>query len=620
MRSIPRGAAAKAASLTLVCLFAAAQLWADPSGTVDLTILHVNDTHSMLEPSPVRLNVDLGAGLSPATVYVNLGGFPAVMTALARLRSETQGATLFLHAGDFFQGSLYFTEYHGAADVDFWNSMGLDAATLGNHEFDKGPGLIQTALLDKARFPLTSANVDVSREPSITTKDRLAPYVIREVGGQRIGIIGITTPATPYISSPGPNVVFRDPAQSVDAAVQALRAEGVTEIIALTHLGLDADRALASRIHHVALIVGGHSHTLLGSYPSVGLKGIDSYPVVAADADGQTVLIVQAWQWAYQIGRIRVSLDPDGRVVGFDAHPVFVANRGFARIYDLPNLASEKKRVQFTEHAGTLDIREFDGGRYSVPIVESPGDPGDLYHRYEASYRALEARLTSDPNVFWVDPDPAGQATLDGYAAGVAAFREKPAASVAEEMRRGENSGPGPIIADAMAWQTGAQVAIVNPGGVRTDLVPGELTVARVYELQPFGDTLVTVPVTGEELTRVLEDMADFTLGSYGTGRRIAHLYVSGLFLSLDASKPKGRRISNVRVREADGSYAALVSTRSYTLVVNSFMAAGGDRNTTLADLPGKYDTGYGDSEALLAYIDGKTLSNVPEERVRRIR
>ena len=611
----------KAASLALVvCLLAAAGLEAAPAGTVDLTILHVNDTHSMLEPSPVRLTVDLGAGLSRATVYVNLGGFPAVMTALARLRSETHGATLFLHAGDFFQGSLYFTEYHGAADVDFWNAMGLDAATLGNHEFDKGPSLLQTALLDKARFPLTSANVDVSQEPAITSKERLAPYVIREVDGQRVGIIGITTPATPYISSPGRNVAFRDPARSVNAAVDALRAQGVTEIIALTHLGLSADRELASRIHHVAVIVGGHSHTLLGSYPSIGLRGIDSYPVVTTDADGQTVLVVQAWQWAYQIGRIRVSLDPDGRVVGFDAHPVFVANRGFARIYDLPNLASEKKRVQFTEHAGSLDIREFDGGRFSIPVVEDPVDPGDLYHRYQASYRALESKLESDPNVLWVDPDPAGQAKLDGYAAGVAAFREKVAATVAEEMRRGENSGPGPIIADAMAWQTGAQVAIVNPGGVRTDLVPGELTVARVYELQPFGDTLVTVPVTGAQLTRVLEDMADFTVGSYGPGRSIAHLYVSGVLLSLDASQPKGRRVSNIRVRQKDGSYAPLVESQSYTLVVNSFMAGGGDRNTTLAELPGKYDTGYGDSEALLAYIDGKTLSNVTEVRVQRIR
>ncbi len=609
------------ASLVLgAALLAGACLWAAPSGTVDLTVLHVNDTHSMLEPSPVRLTVDLGAGLSRTTVYVNLGGFPAVMTALARLRSETQGATLFLHAGDFFQGSLYFTEYHGAADVDFWNSMGLDAATLGNHEFDKGPSLIQTALLDKARFPLTSANVDLSREPSITTKDRLAPYVIREVDGQRIGIIGITTPDTPYISSPGKNVVFRDPAQSVNAAVEALRASGVTEIIALTHLGVNADRALASRIHHVALIVGGHSHTLLGSYPSIGLKGIDSYPVVATDADGQTVLIVQAWQWAYQVGRIRVSLDPDGRVVAFDAHPVFVANRGFARIYDLPNLASENRRVQFTEHAGALEIREFDGSRFSIPVVENPADPGDLYHRYAAAYNALASKLAADPNVLWVDPDPAGQAKLDGYAAGVASLREKVAATVAEEMRRGENSGPGPIVADAMAWQTGAQVAIVNPGGVRTDLVPGELTVARVYELQPFGDTLVTLPVTGDDLIRVLDDMADFTLGSYGAGRSIAHLYVSGVLLSLDSTQPKGRRVSNVRVRQADGSFASLVPTQSYTLVVNSFMAAGGDRNTTLAGLPGKYDTGYGDSEALLAYIDGKTLSNAREVRVQRIR
>jgi 5'-nucleotidase / UDP-sugar diphosphatase len=212
------------AALVAAGLTSGALSWAadPPAQPFELTILHVNDTHSMLDPSPVKLTVDIDAALKAKTVYVEMGGLPAAMAAVSRLRAESSGGVLFLHAGDLFQGSLYFTEYLGAADVDFWNAMHLDVATLGNHEFDKGPGLIQTALLDKASFDITCANVDVSREPAITTPALLRPYVIRAVAGQKIGVIGATNPSTPDISSPGKRIVFSDPAASVNRAVAEL--------------------------------------------------------------------------------------------------------------------------------------------------------------------------------------------------------------------------------------------------------------------------------------------------------------------------------------------------------------------------------------------------------------
>ena len=581
-----------------------------------LTILHVNDTHSMLEPSQVRLTMDLSDTLKGRAVYVNLGGFATAMAAVERLRSDG-GNVLFLHAGDMFQGSLYFTEYNGAADVDFWNTMGVDVATLGNHEFDKGPGLIQTALLEKASFAVTSANVNVANEQSITSKDRLQPWVIREIEGQKIGIIGITTPDTPFISSPGRNVVFSDPATAVNGAVAALEAKGVNKIIVLTHEGFEADKALAAKVHDVDIIVGGHSHTLLGDYPSVGLHGVDSYPFMAKDADGQSIPIVQAWQWAYQIGRIALTFDSAGKVTAIDARPLFVMAKGWARIYDLPNLAGAPQRVQFAETDGKLEVTEYDGARYSRSISDTSSAQ---YAAYALAYRGLDAKLSRDPAVLWLDPSPAGLQKLAGYARGVAALRDTIVATVTEDMKRGENTGPGPIIADSMTWKTGAQVAVMNPGGVRTDLVAGDLSVAKVYELQPFGDTLVTLGVTGTQLLSILEDMADFTVTSYGKAPGTHHLYVSGMKLSLDVDEMKGRRISNAEVKQPGGAYAPLEPAATYSLVVNNFMAAGGDNNTTLASLSGKYDTGFIDSEAMLAYVNGKRLANLDEVRVDRRR
>jgi 5'-nucleotidase len=168
-----------------------------------------------------------------------------------------------------------------------------------------------------------------------------------------------------------------------------------------------------------------------------------------------------------------------------------------------------------------------------------------------------------------------------------------------------------------MTWKTGAQVAIMNPGGVRVDLAAGDLSVARVYELQPFGNTLVTVTVSGNQLIQVLEDMADFTITNYGTRPGTHLLYVSGMSLSLDTSRARGSRVSDVRIRQPNGSLVPLSQEAKYTLAVNSFMAAGGDKNFTLAGLAGKYDTGYIDSEAMLAFVEGKKLANVSEERVR---
>jgi 5'-nucleotidase len=609
----------RAAFAAVFLCAALSALAAEPAGRpLDLTILHVNDTHSMLEPSSVRLTMDLDDSLTGKTVYMNFGGFPTAMTALARLRAES-GNTLFLHAGDFFQGSLYFTKYLGAADVDFWNAMRVDVATLGNHEFDKGPGLLQTALLGTASFAVTSANVDLSGEPAITSKDRLKPFVIREIGGEKVGIIGVTTPETPYISSPGKNISFRNAAEAVNAAAAALAIRGVNKIVLLSHIGIDADKALASLVRGVDVIVGGHSHTLLGSSPSLGLKGMEQYPVVARDAEGADVLIVQAWQWAHQIGRIRVSFDPEGKVVSYRARPVFVVNSGFARIYDLPNLKGEKKRVQFSDREGKLSISEYDGSKYANAVTDDPKDPADQYDAYAAVYRTMEGKLKNDPNVLWTAPDSLGQVKLASYSGGVAELKNRIVATVAEEMQRGHNSGPGPVIADSMSWKTGAQVAIMNPGGVRVDLAPGDLSVARVYELQPFGNTLVTLSVTGNQLAQVLEDMADFTITSYGTKPGTHFLYVSGMTLSLDTARAKGYRISDVRIRQADGSYAPLSAGEKYSLAVNNFMAAGGDKNFTLAGLPGKYDTGFIDSEAMLAYVEKKTLSNLTEERVKLV-
>jgi 5'-nucleotidase len=574
-----------------------------------LTILHVGDTHSKMEPTQARLTLDIDGSLKGKGVYVELGGFPNLMSAVETLRKLSPNS-LFLHSGDMFQGTLYFTQYLGAADTDFWNLMKLDVATLGNHEFDKGPAVLLNNLLKRASFAIVSANVDLRAEPRLQGV-KLLPYTVRKLGGEEVGIIGLTTVETPYISSPGKNLIFTDAVISVQKAASELAARGVDKIILLSHQGYSEDLALAPLLSGIDVIVGGHSHTLLGDFSKIGLASAGPYPTEARGQDGGKVLVVAANEWGKILGDLQVTFDPKGAIQSWQGAPRAVTGRRFFRIYDLPNLTNELKRVQFIrEEAGTLDIAEYDGKSY-VPVASAEQETA-----FRGAYQALLGRLGAEPSVLLVDPDPRGAAKLAEYAAGVNQLKTQVIAQAGEDLVRKLNRGTGPIIADGMAWKTGAQIAINNPGGVRININQGPISVATVYELLPFANTLITLSLKGADVVKTLEDGADFQFSRYGSDPDNPYVYVSGVAFTLDLSRPKGERVRNVRVKTAAGGYAPIDPKAAYKVVVNNFMAAGGDRYDTLKDASGKYDTGFNDAEVFMEYIKDKVLVNIPEERI----
>ena len=147
-----------------------------------LRILHTNDHHAHLEP------VKFGDRL--------LGGIARRRTLIDQIRAESktnQEPLLLLDAGDIFQGTLYFNQYLGQADLDFYNALAYDAGTIGNHEFDRGQQVLAD-FLDKAKFPLISANLDIA--PTSPLYGKIRPWQILDIKGERIGIFGLTTPDT----------------------------------------------------------------------------------------------------------------------------------------------------------------------------------------------------------------------------------------------------------------------------------------------------------------------------------------------------------------------------------------------------------------------------------------
>jgi 5'-nucleotidase/UDP-sugar diphosphatase len=270
-----------------------------------LSVLHQNDLHSRHDPD--------GRGV---------GGSARIATLFAAerdLAAREGRTTVTLDAGDQFMGSLYYSHWRGEAERQVMAAIGFDAMALGNHEFDHGPGSLGR-FVRGLPFPVLAANLEVGAEPALA--GLVAPGVLIRRDGHAIGVVGLTLPGTPGISSPGPNLRFAAAGPALAAEAARLRAAGAVTVIALTHLGLDADRELARGSHGIDLVVGGHSHTLLAN----GLAGAAMpTPVVEQDADGRAVPIVQVGAYGRCIGRIDLAVDAAGRAALFSANALEAA-------------------------------------------------------------------------------------------------------------------------------------------------------------------------------------------------------------------------------------------------------------------------------------------------------
>lgn len=274
-----------------------------------LHILHINDLHSRIQPIN-RFNSTCSAEDEAAGAC--FGGVARIATAIRAIRDPLQAAgeaVIVLDAGDQYQGSLFFTTYRGAAAGAFMETIGFDAMALGNHEFNNGPeGLLP--LLDAVSFPVIAGNLDVTGDPALN--GRVQDHVVLDVNGMQVGIIAALTRDTQDISSPGPNVIFQDEIAALQADVDALAAQGVDKIIALTHVGLPADMRIAEAVTGIDVIVGGHSHSYL-SQDDPGREG--PYPLWISNPEGALVPIVQAYAYGKYLGHLEVTFDAAGDVV-----------------------------------------------------------------------------------------------------------------------------------------------------------------------------------------------------------------------------------------------------------------------------------------------------------------
>ena len=535
---------------------------------LELNIAHINDHHSQLDAfAATELTLD------GVATQVELGGF-ARQTALFKSVAGTQNL-LKIHAGDAVTGSLYYTFFKGAVDAQMMNTVCFDAFTPGNHEFDDGDGVLKGFLDELAKgtckTSVVSSNVvPATGSPLAPTGGTpyLKPYVIKEVDGVKVGMIGITIAGKTVNSSrPLATTTFNDEVTSAQKAIDELKAQGIRHIVAVTHQGYDADKALASRLTDVDVIIGGDSHSLLGDFKAVGITtSSGAYPTVITNKSGEPVCIGQAWEYSKAFGLMNVQFNESGAVKSCGGKATLLIGDQFKR----KDAAGAWQTVSDTVRT------------------------------------TLMANLAANqPLVKVLTPDAAAVTTLQTYANQVNAEKAKPIGTATEALclvrvpgestnrsagtagcEAGNTLARGSDAAQAVAEAflfaaKRADFSLQNAGGVRVPVAAGGLSMNTAFTLLPFTNVLVEVELTGREVVAALEDaVANHLDLAQSNG---SHPYAAGLRWDLDMSKPKGQRFANVQVRnKTTGAWTAIDLAKTYVLVTNDFIASGKDGYTAL--------------------------------------
>jgi 5'-nucleotidase/UDP-sugar diphosphatase len=329
-------------------------LFIDPikaSGSMDLLVMHTNDTHAYADR------------------------FPYIATAVKKLRTENDN-NILLHAGDVFSGDLYFNAFKGQADLELMNYLKYDAMTFGNHEFDLGSTneghLALSKFIKRARFPFVSANVDFSKDELIRDlqlKRVTSSYknghiydgVVLNVNGQQVGVFGLSTEETPSMSSVG-KVEFTNYLKRAKESVAAFEKQGINKIIALTHLGFDDsliwdnDMELAKQVEGIDIIVGGHTHTSLKK------------PYVSTYYDAPTI-IVQANEYGKMLGTLNVKFNHEGEIYAFEGQLINTDHTGGTSLeadkeaLDILSPFAKKVEKLTSQSIGVEAVVALDGGR-----------------------------------------------------------------------------------------------------------------------------------------------------------------------------------------------------------------------------------------------------------------
>ncbi|KQO45364.1 MULTISPECIES: bifunctional UDP-sugar hydrolase/5'-nucleotidase [unclassified Frigoribacterium] len=478
----------------------------------------------------------------------SIAGAAVLAGAVKSVENENPN-TLFVSAGDNI-GASTFTSFiqDDEPTLDALNAMGLDVSTPGNHEFDKGQDDFNGRVQTNSDFPYVNANILKS-----DGTPAYRPYVVEEIGGVRVAFIGALTETMPTLVSPAgiEGLTFAPVVDSVNAvADDIVETDAADAIVLLLHEGAETgsldsvtgDNAFGEIARgvsgDVSAIFSGHTH-----------QGYD-YLVTPSDGGPQRA-VVQTGSYGTNLARVTMTVDPAATAF---RDRVTIASHRLVPLYGA-----------FTPDPTVEAIVTAAVGVAAERGAEVIGSISDSFNR---AYNA-----NPDANGLPVS-NRAGESTLGNFVADIQL---------------------------SSTTASGAQLAFMNPGGLRDDLpfvAPnGDVTYKAAAAVQPFANTLVVVDMTGAEIRQVLEQQ-------WPTAARTSTLKLGtseGLTYTYDPAAAAGSRIAAVSL---DG--AAMDDATIYKVTVNSFLASGGDGFTAFANGRAHADSGKVDLQSQLEYFDAQ--------------
>jgi len=476
----------------------------------ELTLLHVNDIHVRMEETNKYSASCKERDAKAGKCY---GGLARIHKAVNDIKHKEENV-LWLNAGDFFQGTIWYTQFKWRVVSQFNNLLDFDAMTLGNHEFDDSiDGLVP--FLSNQSCPVVVTNLNSSLVPQM--EGLYVRSLVKEINGHVVGLVGYLTPHTKFISNSG-DVIFMDEVEALKIEVANLKKKGVNIIIAIAHSGYTRDKEIAKAVPDIDVIVGGHSHSFLysptSSAPNLSSNTVEGpYPTLVTHSNSTPTLVLQAYAFTKYLGHVKLSFDDKGGLEKWEGAPIL--------------LDSSHEKDPSVEEA-LVPWRE-QLGEFTKKVV---GSAKQYLFRSRGQESAMGNWLTD---------------------AMVGAWRGK--------------SVPG----------VGAiRLALTNAGGIRSSFDEGNISLADVMATFPFQNTWDVVTLQGKHVREVLEHSV-FAMNEEGGATSGAFLQMSGLRVTYDLRKPPGSRLVKIMVKEEDGSYTDLNNIKEYSLVTTDFVAGGGD-------------------------------------------
>jgi len=585
---------------------------------ITIKIIGFNDFHGNLQ-SPGTFGVN---SIVPATQRPAVGGAEYVAAYVARLKAQNP-LNVVVGGGDFIGASplisaLFFDE----PTVEVMNHVGLEFTSVGNHEFDKGPtelkrlqdggcrlangqpdpnscrglGSRAPGTFDGARFKWLSANVI----ETATGRTLLPPYGIKSFNGVKVAFIGMTLKGTPGIVTPTgvAGLQFRDEADTVNALVPDLRAQGIEAIVVLVHQGGVQSSPNVGDINGCD-----------GNLKNADGSASDIENIVNRLDDAVDLVISAHTHAAYNCSANTVDVKNVGGAALSRPRPTGLPNK-VGRLIPVTSASAFGRVV--TDIDVTLDPETHD--------VIAVAPTNRLVDRTDP---AIDQAIAADPTV---------RNIVQGYDRLVAPLAGAVIGTISTALPTTPDAGgeqlAGNLIADAQLMATqptalgSAQIAFMNPGGVRSPgfvsvaaTYPHEVTYGDAFTVQPFGNSLVTMTLTGGQLKALLEQQF---IGCAGQAAQRVMQVSNGLKVTWSASAPACAKIVDVTFTPTDvtvtppaatGSTQIVVAKgvvqnpmRTYRVTVNNFMATGGDGFTTLKAGTNRLG-GAQDVDALVAYL-----------------